>query len=284
MSIRPYLIHTLSPLHPGTGQATDIVDLPIARMAATGIPFLPGSSIKGVLRDARRSALAPEDLWAVFGPETDNAGLHAGAFQVYDARLLALPVRSFKGTFAWVTSPLLLRLACRDLGALAPGNVPVPAPYSALYAANCLNVHSDHIYLVDLDLPATDSNTLTPWTKLLAPLVSPGGDIFSKRFVVVCDEIMTFLWETATQLDTRIRINSETGTVAQGQLWVEESLPPETLLIGIAIADKSRREGKNKTPNAVWSAALPGECILQLGGKASVGRGRCRVLPMGGDQ
>ncbi|MCS7269380.1 MAG: RAMP superfamily CRISPR-associated protein, partial [Geminicoccaceae bacterium] len=54
MLTRPFLLHALSPLHAGTGQAAGIVDLPIARMKATGIPFVPGSSIKGVLRDVRR--------------------------------------------------------------------------------------------------------------------------------------------------------------------------------------------------------------------------------------
>lgn len=99
---RPCLIRALSPLHAGTGQAAGIVDLPIARYKATGIPFVPGSSIKGVRRDARR-ARAEEDspeLLAVFGPDTANAGEHAGALVVGDARLLALPVRSFRGTFA----------------------------------------------------------------------------------------------------------------------------------------------------------------------------------------
>jgi CRISPR-associated protein Cmr4 len=55
MERRPYLLHALSPLHAGTGQAVDIVDLPIARMESTRIPLVPGSSIKGVLRDAARA-------------------------------------------------------------------------------------------------------------------------------------------------------------------------------------------------------------------------------------
>jgi CRISPR-associated protein Cmr4 len=93
-------------------------------MKATGIPIVPGSSVKGVLRDARRptSGGANNDAlpkWlATFGPETQNAGDHAGALVVSEARLLVLPVRSFRGTFAYVTCPLLLRLAKRDLDSL----------------------------------------------------------------------------------------------------------------------------------------------------------------------
>ena len=46
-----FLLQAVSPLHAGTGQSADIIDLPIARMKSTGIPFVPGSSLKGVLRD-----------------------------------------------------------------------------------------------------------------------------------------------------------------------------------------------------------------------------------------
>lgn len=49
---RLYFIHVLSPLHAGTGQGTGVIDLPIAREKATGIPYLPGSSVKGTLRDS----------------------------------------------------------------------------------------------------------------------------------------------------------------------------------------------------------------------------------------
>jgi hypothetical protein len=47
MRSSPVLLHTLSPLHAGTGRAADIIDLPTARMKATGIPIVPGSFIKG---------------------------------------------------------------------------------------------------------------------------------------------------------------------------------------------------------------------------------------------
>jgi hypothetical protein len=121
-----FLLHALSPLHAGTGHAADVIDLPTARYKATGIPFMPGSSIKGVLRDARRQ-VDRERTEAVFGPSDDPAA-HAGALVVGDARLLALPVRSFRGTFAWTTSPLLLTLAKRDLD---EANLSIPVSLDA---------------------------------------------------------------------------------------------------------------------------------------------------------
>jgi len=282
MTTRPYLLHALSPLHAGTGHAADVIDLPTARMKATGIPFVPGSSIKGVLRDARRSAADAGDgkLEAVFGPPTSNASDHAGALVVGDARLLALPVRSFRGTFAWTTSPLLLALARRDLEA-APA-APRVQDRGARVAPGSVCLHQGRLYLEDLDLPAAEAPEIAPWAALLAPLVSLEEDIFTKRLTVVDDETMAFLWETATQVDARVRIDARTRTVATGALWLEESLPPETLLVGLLAGDRSRKPGVDLKPEQVLDHALPGEQILQLGGKATVGRGRCRIVPVTG--
>ncbi len=66
--------------------------------------------------------------------------------------------------------------------------------------------------------------------------------------------------------------------MAEGALWIEESLPSETLLIGLMTAEPSRREKAKLTDTEVLDVALPGGGeILQLGGKATIGRGRCRI-------
>ena len=311
MKTVPYLLHALSPLHAGTGQSVSVIDLPIARMRATGIPFVPGSSVKGVLRDARR-VLPPDEWLAIFGPEPKNAAEHAGALVVSDARLLALPVRCFRGTFAWVTSPLLLELARRDL--VNEKNVPAPlGPMRSREAlvgklkedpkqnpatskkeqatpnedpATSVNAYGAEknasIYLEDIDIPVKADARVAAWAKALAPHVAPEGNalMFESRFVVVDDETMTFLWETATQVDTRVRLDPDTRTVAQGALWTEESLPPETLLLGLMTADQIRRKGSELMTPAVIDKALPAEEILQFGGKATVGRGRCRIMQL----
>jgi len=294
MKTQTYLLHALSPLHAGTGHAADVIDLPIARMKATGIPIVPGSSVKGVLRDARANIPADkrnndnawdDKVFATFGPDQNKADEHAGALVVGDARLLALPVRSFKGTFAWVTSPLLLRLAKRDLGSNHQSKPipPIPDNVAKAVQRNVIG-HEGKLYLQDLDLTlGTSEQEVRPWTDWLAPLVYGSEDILSNRFTIVGDETMSFLWETATQLDQRVRINERTRTVDTGALWLEESLPPETILIGLMEADRSRRD---KAPVKNWQAAdvlrfaIPGETVLQFGGKASIGRGRCRLLPV----
>jgi CRISPR-associated protein Cmr4 len=262
MIARPYILHALSPLHAGTGQAAELIDLPIARLRGSGIPYVPGSSIKGVLRDARNGS---PDAKAVFGPDTEHADEHAGALVCTDARLLALPVRSFRGTFAFVTSPLLLALAARDLES-AP---PIPQPPRNHCMAGQLLAADNIIYLEDLDLTAASAdNAFAAWQNRLAVVFGTGAEeqqVFRSRFAIVDDETMTFLWETATQLDQRVRISPDTRTVAKGALWLEESLPPETLLIGLLLAEPSRKQDYRRlSAEEVLDCALPSdEQVLQ---------------------
>src|SRR5438874_8114755 len=121
-------LHALTSLHPGTGTALGLVDLPVQRERHTQWPTIPGSAIKGVARDACREHFALTDktdrktadkqntlLRAAFGPDTDSAAEFAGAVSFTDARLLAFPVRSLAGVFAHVTCPAVLRRLTRDL-------------------------------------------------------------------------------------------------------------------------------------------------------------------------
>ena len=287
----PFLLQAVSPLHAGTGQSADIIDLPIARMQSTGIPFVPGSSLKGVLRDACHTRaskpLSETELFAIFGPPSAEADKHAGAVAVGDARLLLLPVRSFHGTFAYVTSPLLLELARRDLDG-APAVPVVKGPLAAVATLeSSLLVHGQGktIFLQDVDLPARALKEVEAWAAFLAPHVAitpENTDSFTTRFAVVDDETMTFLWETGTQLDTRVRIDDESRTVAKGALWIEESLPPETVLVGRLVADRARAAGATLDATGVAEAVLPGGAPLhiQVGGKATIGRGVCRIVPL----
>src|SRR3989440_125099 len=83
MNARLTFVHALSPLHAGTGQGVGVIDLPIAREKATGLPFLPGSSLKGTLR-ARCSA---QECKQVFGPDTTEVQTdsnHASSAQFSD--------------------------------------------------------------------------------------------------------------------------------------------------------------------------------------------------------
>lgn len=285
---RPFILHTLSPLHAGTGQSVDIIDLPIARLSATGIPFLPGSSIKGVLREHHTHGDDQDPRGrAIFGPGTQDASDHAGALIVGDARLLAMPVRSFRGTFALVTSPLLLQLASRDWSkikdVLDKHKLPDFAGRGAVVADGNLNDPKGQgtVYLEDLDLKVTRHPVVSALGALIGEAVDKdNAATFTKRLVIVDDETMTFLWETATQIDTRIRLDPTTRTVAKGALWLEESLPAESLLIGVMGATDSRDHQRKYSAPEVLNEVFSEVGTLQFGGKATVGRGRCAIVAL----
>ena len=111
-----------TPIHPGSGQDTGFVDLPVARESATDYPVIVGSSLKGALRDrARQENL--DDIEKIFGKH-DNAG----QLLVGDARLLLLPIRSLTRSYCWVTCPHLLERLRRDLGRAGSSDQKVSNP------------------------------------------------------------------------------------------------------------------------------------------------------------
>jgi hypothetical protein len=68
-------------------------------------------------------------------------------------------------------------------------------------------------------------------------------------------------------------------TVQKGGLWYEEALPTETILYGFVIATPTghhKNTGLNET--AIFDVVSTSiEPVVQLGGKATVGRGLCRL-------
>ena len=145
---------------------------------------------------------------------------------------------------------------------------------------SCL-IDEDKVYLEDLDFVAKESDAVHKWAQVIANAVFPDQDAawrdeFVKRFSVVSEEIFSFLCETGTQIDARIRIQPDSKTVAEGALWYEESLPAETILAGIAWCDAVYRKAV-ATRETLFKEFCTAPLALQVGGKASVGRGRVHV-------
>jgi len=297
---RIYWLHALSPTHAGTGRGVGYIDLPIDRDGVTGWPILRGSGFKGVWADHHRATADARrndpTLRAAFGVAGDDNNSNAGALIPTDAKLVCLPVRSFRGTFAWAASPLCLQMLRRTLslargeqGASATGVLP-DAPASldegkAHHTTTSVLAEGNSIYLEDLDFAAQKCDTATAWAKLIAENVFAGDpawqDQFKKRFVVLPDSAFDFLCETGTEVHTRVRIDDETKTVADKALWTEESLPAETILMGLIQCDRVFQK-KDETPRITETGLLGrfanGALTLQIGGKATVGRGQVRCV------
>ncbi|WP_129628470.1 type III-B CRISPR module RAMP protein Cmr4 [Candidatus Oscillochloris fontis] len=289
---RLLFIHALSPLHAGTGQGSGVIDLPIAREKATGLPYLPGSSIKGTLRDS--AGLSPEETAAIFGPDTTNAAEFAGSVQFADARLLLLPIRSLGGTFAWVSSPYVLRRFARDARDAGIDDLPAPpdppAETCALASEARLVIREGQrqmVVLEDLDLQPSVDTDLAPWATKLGIWLFPDPEpdatywrtTFTERLCVVQDEVFSFLLNTATEVVARIKLKDDTKTVANGQLWYEEALPAESILSSMLLINPVQAPKRKALDGAAIEERIKTmiQPSLQFGGKATVGRGVCRV-------
>ena len=285
MKARLFHLHTLSALHCGTGQSVGVVDLPIARAKATKLPIVPGSSLRGVLRDAV-AAKSDTDAETLFGPRnvTDSAGAFAGALAVGDANLLALPVRSLGGIVCYATSPFILSRYARDLTRAEKAAPPVTAPNenTALAPPASVNRVEGKIVLEDLDLAVQQDDTAERWAQHLAQLLYPEDDASQReviaRFAILPDDVMDFLSETATEVRARVAIDPRKGTVKAGALWYEENLPAESVLWGVLALSSSFRPDDDRAEEDLAKLLPKGEPPLQLGGNASVGHGLVRFL------
>jgi CRISPR-associated protein Cmr4 len=310
-------LHALTPLHPGSGSALGAVDLPVQRERHTQWPVITGSSLKGVIRDECR----PEDKkdeayqeWlAVFGPESgEESGAHAGAVNFTDARILAFPVRSLKGVFAWITCPAVLRRFKRDLqiaGISTEWAIPEfskvtntaseQKSWAFFTQDSSLKIDGNHqIVLEEFDFSryvAPQSEYKTNETKpdnfkQIAEYISHAildeetKKIFPQHFVILSDDDFTYFVRQATEVATRIKLDYKTKTVAGKALFSEEFIPPETIFYSLTIAEKSKRHFDKETDrskNVSLTAIQVKEYLnkipqyIQLGGDATIGKGIC---------
>lgn len=266
-------------IHAGIGQSTGGVDLPIQREAHTGWPCVYGSAMKGALRSHAETRCGnPSWITDVFGPDTNTnkASDHAGAIAVTDARLLLLPVRSLTGHFKWITCPAVLERLKRDMqmiGRQAEFQIP-PTTVGAIVTS----IGNGSIFLEEYQFTQVQQEI----ADLITVLVRFGMDtenLMQQLAIMHNDDFADFCSAAAT-VTPHIAIDNKTKTVRSGALWYEETLPPDTLLYTMLLANPSR------SSNGMDAATVLG-CVtgmftsdnhyLQIGGNETVGMGWCRV-------
>ena len=111
------MIRAYTNIHVGAGRSGGVVDLPIQR-DELGFPSIYSSSIKGALKTSLLCAFmgkhgdfekAKYAINAILGPDPEEGESFESSIAILDAYLLAIPVRSLKGIYAYVTSPILLK-------------------------------------------------------------------------------------------------------------------------------------------------------------------------------
>lgn len=293
-----FTIRAMSPIHCGIGQGLNDIDLPTAKSPVSGHPIIPGSSLKGVLKDAfaERIGVVPdpskreEYIKSLFGGS--GADDFASAISVGDANLLALPVRSYFGTFAYLASPYTLKQLKNQIQRVSQSikmpDVPTigrtndGANYRVMITDSSLlespNVQ-ERILLEELDLfIADDRAPAVQWADKLAKMLfnedEEGQDLFKQHFAIVDDNVLNFLCETGLPVDARIAIDNDTGTVKPGALWYEETVPMESVFIGVMGVDKSYNKNIKVDADALSKILTSsGTIYCQVGGKSTTGKG-----------
>lgn len=262
-----------TPVHVGAGSSVGAVDSPVQRERHTRIPIVPGSSLKGVLADLWNEKdddghwqRTPEGK-VLFGEDNNNADAKAGSLLIGEARVLAFPVRSAKGMFAWLTAPVVLNRFKRDTA--ADFNVPTVDGETAL-AFEKLKL-KDQIVLEEYNFKVTGQPDDAIVSALKTLVVNdPVWSGIGEQLVVVSNEIFQHFCEHACEVVTRIKVDDEKGTVVGGALFNQEQVPSETLFYTTVMA-------KDRADLETLKTELETEQWLQIGGDATIGLGFCTV-------
>ena len=306
MQTRILTLLTRTPLHVGAGASVGAIDQPIQRERHTGFPIIPASSLKGTFADAWNDSLLDETkdekkedrptkrarvtskgqhstaAW-LFGSDSDQHPC-AGSLLFCEARTLAFPIRSAKGSFAWITCPLMLQRAARD-GAI---------PSSALGDINQIGDDAA-MFIKGGKLDAKDGQIVleeycfkhqgNPPEGLAEALAGLSKDdlwkTISSNLVIISNGMMSHFSTTACEIAQHVRISDETGTAERGGLYNQENVPADTLFYALLHCLPGRSQDfKSKTAQdaaTAFSERVIERQVFQFGGDASTGLGFCTV-------
>jgi CRISPR-associated protein Cmr4 len=313
MSFEPYksakvvLIRSLSDLHPGTGRGGEVVDLAVQR-DGVGFPVIYGSSIKGSMKTALYHR--NKSLTRLLGPEPESDEKYSSPVAVMTAYILSFPVRSLKGIYTNVTSPFLLRRFAgylhmasvlnakyseieRDVRGIAEisGKFPATTGFKNKHVVEGLEKASlcEEVF-IDRD-SIEERSEMDKLRDLL-------GLDKSESLISIDDDRAKSLVERSLMRVTRIRIERDKKTVAEGGLWTEEAVPSGTIFATVFLGyskekcmEVLRKSIKEKGEieelerylgnKELIDAMLEGAEYLIMGGDETVGRGIVELRKLG---
>ena len=264
-------LYSLAPIHcGGEGDMGNILE--IAREVHTNFPYIPGSSLRGSLRD-EVELLDAHAADVLFGKQLENNG-QMGVHQAWfgDARLLWVPMRtmSFQGgtdIFTWVSCHSLLRdraLVARLPFASFPDH-PVGTRAGRYLVADAQ---------INVSQMSAEQKQAIPedWPDSLKDSVKP---TWEKNHIILPDADFQVLMEHSLWTQVRNKIQDDSNGANQAGsaevFWTDVCLPRDTILY----FSWGYRPLKNNrvTPEQHQLLMEVMEGLVQLGGQANVGRG-----------
>jgi len=266
-------LYSLAPIHcGGEGNLGNILE--IAREVHTNFPYIPGSSLRGSLRDEVLNTSGQNITDTLFGKELNGDG-QMGVHQAWfgDARLLWVPMRTMSSNqqdvFTWVSCHSLIRdhaLLANLPGVTFPNHAVGTKPGNYTIADATLNV----VQLSDSEKKAIalagnwpdslKNSIATTWEKSL--IVLPDAD-----FQVLMEHS---LW---TQVRNKIQ-EGEKGATSEGSaevFWTDVCIPRDTIFYYSWGYSLLKNNPVTQTDHNSLMTVLQG--LIQVGGQANIGRG-----------
>lgn len=283
--MKPHLLtlFTRTPLHVGAGASVGAVDQPIVRERHTRFPVIPGSSLKGVLAD----------LW--FDDQKTREELfgtvdHVGSLLVGESKILAFPVRSAAGCFAYLTCPLALQRFNRD----TVFGIPVPSlsdnEHVALPKDSILKIDEKVVFEeYPLTVQEWDLKSGCRLEELSDDAAWKGDEStklesFRKRIAVISDSLFQYFVENDCEIANHNVIDDGTGVVKN--FFNQENVPSEAMFYTILHSqpkkntlppDSEKKDAFSKLKSKLDDVGN----ILQIGADITTGLGWCSAKLQG---
>lgn len=300
-----FIIQTITELHIGCGSGLGLIDNPIMRHRRNNFPYIPSSSIKGVLKDyyyhRKASKVSAEDCKLIFGPDANNNGDEmASGLGILDAELLFFPVRSLAGIFGWITCPAVLQEFHYRLQKLSIEQKELKAFFEdssyktfcaqndvkALYKMKALSTQAqsplyyspNKIMLEEYDIVSQECKA---WKNFIDSISSVWNDNnikeqFQRKALLLPDDDFTYFISHTTSVVPNIRIDSKTGVTEEGSLRYTEYLMELSLFhsafIYQKIQDKEASYIQEKFLMRDGKKVIEPE-IIQIGAGETLGKG-----------
>ncbi len=285
--------YTESSLHVGSGSTVSTIDLPIQREQTTNYPMAQGSGIKGALRS--QFADDGDMKKVVFGDDKKGGSEYASAASFSDARIILFPVRSLNGVFAYTVCPFVLARLAREAGFAGVMSATDQKLFSSVaIKKNCALVteKSDikltrgnelKVVLEEYSFTAEQNPSVAAIAKWIEAHALPADpaytywrDKLQRSLIILSDDDFKDFVTNNTEVITRVAIDNSSKTVKPGALWVQESLPADTLLFSSVTtrATRSSELQKNATEVSQWLSNQVHQLgRVQIGGDETTGQG-----------
>jgi CRISPR-associated protein Cmr4 len=274
-------LYSLAPIHcGGEGDLGNILDS--VREVHTNFPYIPGSSLRGCVRDEVKFSQVDETEGKIisdrlFGQELDTSTGTMGVHQAWfgDARLLWIPMRTIAleeigDAFTWVSCHSLVRDHALVTGQniCAFPNHPVGTRTGAYWVADSQ---------IKVEAMSDDQKRMTALSTWASSLTGEVKSIWEKNRIVLSDSDFEVLMEHALWTQIRNKITDDQKTEGKTQpgsaevFWTDICIPRDTILYFPWGYRLLKNNPVTQGDHLTLMSILKG--LLQVGGQANVGRG-----------